>query len=51
MAKKNMTGAEAMVKCLENHGVEYIWGLSGGAALPIFDALVGSKIKLILTGK
>src|SRR5476649_1231189 len=48
MAKKSITGAEALVKCLENQGVEYIWGLSGGAALPIFDALVGSKIKLIL---
>ncbi|MDA0577286.1 MAG: biosynthetic-type acetolactate synthase large subunit [Verrucomicrobia bacterium] len=48
MAKKILNGAEALVKCLENNGVEYIWGLSGGAALPIFDALVGSKIKLIL---
>jgi len=46
--KKQMTGAEALIKCLENFGVEYIWGLSGGAAIPIFDALVGSKIKLIL---
>lgn len=43
-----MTGAEALIKCLEDQGVEYIWGLSGGAAIPIFDALVGSKIKLIL---
>lgn len=46
--KKQMSGAEALIKCLENFGVEYIWGLSGGAAIPIFDALVGSKIKLIL---
>ncbi len=46
--QKSMTGAEALVRCLENYGVEYIWGLSGGAAIPIFDALVGSKIKLIL---
>lgn len=45
---QQMTGAEALVKCLENLGVEYIWGLSGGAAIPIFDALVGSKIKLVL---
>jgi acetolactate synthase-1/2/3 large subunit len=44
----SMTGAAALIKCLENFGVEYIWGLSGGAAIPIFDALVGSKIKLIL---
>jgi len=46
--KKELNGAEALIKCLENLGVEYIWGLSGGAAIPIFDALVGSKIKLIL---
>ncbi len=45
---KPMTGAEALIRCLENYGVEYIFGLSGGAAIPIFDALVGSKIKLIL---
>ncbi len=48
-AKMPINGAQALVKCLENFGVEYIWGLSGGAAIPIFDALVGSKIKLILT--
>lgn len=47
--KKSINGAEALIKCLENFGVEYIWGLSGGAVIPIFDALVGSKIKLILT--
>ena len=49
LCKKSINGAEALIKCLENFGVEYIWGLSGGAAIPIFDALVGSKIKLILT--
>ncbi len=48
MSKSGMTGGEALVRCLENAGVEYIFGLSGGAALPIFDALVGSKVKLIL---
>src|SRR4051812_9313617 len=47
-AKKQINGAEALIKCLENFGVEYIFGLSGGAAMPIFDALVDSKIKLIL---
>lgn len=46
--KKTMTGAEVLIKCLENQGVEYIFGLSGGSVIPIFDALVGSKIKLIL---
>ncbi len=48
MSDSSMTGGEALVKCLENAGVEYIFGLPGGAALPMFDALVGSKIKLIL---
>lgn len=47
-ARKQLNGAEALVQCLENHGVEYIFGLSGGAAIPIFDALVDSKIKLVL---
>ena len=38
-----LTGAERLVRCLEQHGVEYIFGLSGGAAMPIFDALVDSQ--------
>lgn len=46
-----MDGAQALVKRLEDHGVGYIFGYSGGAAIPIFDALVTTKtkIKLILT--
>jgi acetolactate synthase I/II/III large subunit len=47
--ERALTGAERLVRCLEEHGVEYVFGLSGGAAMPIFDALVDSKIKLILT--
>lgn len=47
--KKPMTGAEALIKCLEKQGVEYIFGLPGGSAIPIFDALYESKIKTILT--
>ncbi len=47
-AKKPMTGAEALIRCLENQGVEYIFGYPGGSVIPIFDALVNSKIKLIL---
>ncbi len=45
----NKTGADALVDVLINEGVEYIYGLPGGAAIPIFDALVGRDIKLILT--
>ena len=42
------TGGEKLVQCLEREGVEYVFGLSGGAAMPIFDALVDSRIQLIL---
>ncbi|MCS6770524.1 MAG: biosynthetic-type acetolactate synthase large subunit [Kiritimatiellae bacterium] len=50
ISKQVLDGAQALVKGLERQGVEYIWGLSGGAAIPIFDALVttGTKIKLVL---
>ncbi len=43
-----LEGAQALVKCLEAEGVEYIFGLSGGAAIPIFDALVTTKTKIKL---
>lgn len=45
-----MDGATALIKTLEGHGVEYIFGYSGGAAIPIFDAIITSKttIKLVL---
>jgi acetolactate synthase-1/2/3 large subunit len=48
MEAKMPTGAEKLIQCLEREGVEYVFGLSGGAAMPIFDALVDSSIKLIL---
>ena len=48
MILKTMDGAQALVRCLESEGVEYIFGLSGGAAIPIFDALVTTKTKIKL---
>jgi acetolactate synthase-1/2/3 large subunit len=48
MTRTVPSGAEKLIQCLEREGVEYIFGLSGGAVIPIFDALVDSKIKLIL---
>ena len=45
-----MRGADKVIEAVERHGVEYLFGLPGGAAMPIFDALVDSeKLKLILT--
>jgi acetolactate synthase I/II/III large subunit len=49
MESSKINGAKALILCLESMGVEYIFGYSGGAALPIFDALYDSSIKLILT--
>ena len=43
MTKKTLNGAEALIKSLENHGVEYVFGYPGGAAIPIFDAIYDSK--------
>jgi len=43
-----LTGAQIMIKCLEMEGVEYLFGLPGGAILPTFDALYDSKLKFIL---
>jgi acetolactate synthase-1/2/3 large subunit len=43
------TGAQAVVRILEQQGVKYVFGLPGGAAIPLFDALVDSKITLVLT--
>lgn len=50
MSNKVMEGGQALIRCLENEGVEYIFGYSGGAAIPIFDALVttNTKIKFVL---
>jgi acetolactate synthase-1/2/3 large subunit len=50
MNKEQMDGAQALVKTLDDLGIEYIFGYSGGAALPIFDALetVKTNMKFIL---
>lgn len=43
-----MTGAKALVASLESEGVEVLFGIPGGVALPTFDALYDSKIKVVL---
>lgn len=44
-----ITGAEAIVKSLENEGVECIFGYPGATIAPLYDKLTGSKkIKHIL---
>ncbi|AFZ71347.1 biosynthetic-type acetolactate synthase large subunit [Natronobacterium gregoryi] len=39
------TGAEAVVRALENAGVEYAFGVQGGAIMPVYDALYDSDIR------
>ncbi|MFP8951516.1 biosynthetic-type acetolactate synthase large subunit [Natrialbaceae archaeon A-arb3/5] len=41
------TGAEAVVRALENAGVEYAFGVQGGAIMPVYDALYDSDIRHI----
>ncbi|MGI6492176.1 MAG: biosynthetic-type acetolactate synthase large subunit [Peptococcaceae bacterium] len=43
-----ITVAEALVRCLEQEGVEVIFGYPGGANLPIYDALRNTSIKHVL---
>ena len=46
---KLLSGAEIVFKCLEDQGVEYIFGYPGGAVLPIYDELKNHEsIKHIL---
>ena len=44
-----MTGADAVLRSLEAEGVEVVFGLPGGAILPIYDALArGSTLRHVL---
>lgn len=43
-----MTGAKALITSLEKEGVDVIFGLPGGANLPIYDALVDADFRHIL---
>jgi acetolactate synthase-1/2/3 large subunit len=50
MSEQQLDGAQSLIKTLDDLGIEYIFGYSGGAAIPIFDALetVKTKIKFVL---
>jgi acetolactate synthase-1/2/3 large subunit len=43
-----MSGAKALIKSLERQKVEAIFGILGGALLPVYDILSNSKIRHIL---
>jgi acetolactate synthase-1/2/3 large subunit len=44
-----MKASDLLVKCLENEGVEYIFGIPGEETLDLMESLRHSKIKFILT--
>ncbi len=43
-----MTGADAMVKCLEEEGVRIVFGYPGVAICPFYDSILNSEIRTIL---
>ena len=45
----SVKGAELLVRALEQQGVEIVFGYPGGAIMPVYDALLNSPIKHILT--
>ncbi len=45
---ENMSGAAALMKSLKNEGVKEVFGLPGGANLPMYDELFKSDIRHIL---
>ena len=43
-----MDGGRALIRALENEGVEVMFGLPGGAILPVYDPIIDSSIRHIL---
>ncbi|MYA14153.1 MAG: acetolactate synthase large subunit, partial [Acidimicrobiaceae bacterium] len=43
-----MNGGQALVKALECEGTEVVFGLPGGAILPVYDPIIESPVRHIL---
>ena len=43
-----MNGAEILIQCLKNEGVETVFAYPGGTSLLIHQALIGSGIRVVL---
>ncbi len=48
MSGKEITGAQSLVNALEHIGVDVMFGIPGGAVLPLYDPIYHSKIRHIL---
>src|SRR5258708_40277096 len=44
---RTQSTAELLVRCLENEGVEYIYGIPGEENIDVMDALLSSSIKFV----
>jgi acetolactate synthase-1/2/3 large subunit len=47
-AAAGTTGAGLLVAALEHQGVDVVFGYPGGAIMPVYDALLGSRLRHIL---
>ena len=43
-----MRGADALIAALERAGVDTVFGMPGGASLPLYDALLDSSVRHVL---
>jgi len=43
-----ISGAQALIKCLKEAGVDTVFGIPGGSVLPVYDALYDSGIRHVL---
>ena len=48
MATEQMDGGRALIRALEAEGVEVMFGLPGGAILPVYDPIIDSSIRHVL---
>jgi len=44
----SMDGGQALIRALEEEGVDLLFGLPGGAILPVYDPLIDSSIRHVL---
>ena len=44
-----MKASELLIRCLENEGVKYVFGVPGEENLDVMDALLGSSINFVVT--
>ncbi|MDR1079516.1 MAG: biosynthetic-type acetolactate synthase large subunit [Deltaproteobacteria bacterium] len=46
--KGEVSGAEAIIRFLGDHGADLVFGYPGGAVIPLYDAMFGSNVRHVL---